>query len=169
MKNFVQKHNYFPLYFNLEDQLIVVFGAGEIAARRVAALARTSCRLTVIAPECCEMMQQLLDEWQERITYKKDVYRSGCLMEEDMAFVFAATDDAAVNEAIYRECRHRDIYVNVATDHRLCDFYFPATVEDEASGLLIAVASTNASSRTHKKVKELRQRIEDGLGRQLTD
>lgn len=160
-----QTHKYFPLYINLEGEHIVIFGAGEVAARRAAALARTSCKLTVIAPECGEKMQRLLDEQKGRITYIKDVYRSGCLMEEDMAFVFAATDDAAVNEAIFRECRHRGIYVNVASDHRLCSFYFPATVEDEESGLLIAVASTNASGHTHKKVKELRRKIERGLGK----
>lgn len=159
----IQTHKYFPLYIKLEGEKIVVFGAGEIAARRAAALARTACELTVIAPECGEEMQRLLDEWRERITYIKDVYRSGSLMEEDMAFVFAATDDAAVNEAIYRECRHRDIHVNVASDHRLCSFYFPATVEDEESGLLIAVASTDASKQTHRQVKELRQKIEDRL------
>ena len=62
----------------------MVFGAGTIAARRVAALAKTPCRLTVIAPECGEGMQALLDQWQDRISYVKDRYRPGCLMEEDM-------------------------------------------------------------------------------------
>ena len=44
--------------------------------------------------------------------------------EEDMDAVIAATDDPTVNEVVYRECRHREIPVNVATDHTLCSFYF---------------------------------------------
>ena len=42
---------YFPFYMRMEDARILVFGAGEIAARRAAMLAKTACRLTVIAPE----------------------------------------------------------------------------------------------------------------------
>lgn len=149
---------YFPLFMRMEGAHVLVFGAGEIAARRVRVLAKTACRLTVIAPECGEEMQRLLDAYGTRISYVAGVYRSGCLVEEDMDFVFAATNDAAVNAAIYRECRHREIHVNVASDHRLCSFYFPATVEKD--GLLIAIASANASEHTHKYVKKMREDIE---------
>ncbi len=159
-----QTYKYFPLFVKLEDAHIVIFGAGTIAAKRAAALAKTSCRLTVIAPECGDGMRELLDRWQERIRYVRDCYRSGCLMDEDMDAVIAATDDPAVNEAIYRECRHREIYVNVATDHRLCSFYFPATVEVPESGLLIAIASGNANAQTHRRVRELREKIEQEFG-----
>lgn len=160
-----QKYKYFPLYVRMEDAHIVIFGAGAIAARRVAALAKTPCRLTVIAPECSEQMQGLLDQWQDRITYVNDRYHPGCLMEEDMDAVIAATDDPAVNEAIYRECRHREIHVNVATDHTLCSFYFPATVEVPDSELLIAIASGKANAQTHQHVRRLREQIEQGFGK----
>lgn len=153
---------YFPFYMRMEGAHVLVFGAGQIAARRVAALVKTACRLTVIAPECGEEMRELLAEYGTCITYVNGVYRSGCLAEENMDFVFAATSDAKVNEAIYRECRHREIPVNVASDHRLCSFYFPATLE--ADGILIAIASADASENTHKEVKELRERIEGVLG-----
>ena len=160
-----QKYKYFPLYVRMEDAHILIFGAGVIAARRVAALAKTTCRLTIIAPECSEQMQELLDQWQDRITYVNDRYHPGCLMEEDMDAVIAATDDPAVNEAIYRECRHREIHVNVATDHTLCSFYFPATVEVPDSELLIAIASGKANAQTHQHVRRLREQIEQGFGK----
>lgn len=80
-----------------------------------------------------------------------------------MDAVIAATDDPAVNEAIYRECRHRDIYVNVASDHTLCSFYFPATLETE-DGLLLAIASGKATDETHRSVKALREKLERELG-----
>lgn len=163
MGNREQVHQYFPFYVKMDDTHIVLFGAGIIAARRAQALVRTTCRMTVIAPECGEEMQALLDSYGDRITYVKDVYRFGCLMEEDMDAVIAATDDPAVNEAIYRECRHRDIYVNVASDHTLCSFYFPATLETE-DGLLLAIASGKATDETHRSVKALREKLERELG-----
>lgn len=151
-------HAYFPFYMRMEGTHVLVFGAGTVAARRVRALAKTACALTVIAPECGEEMRELLDGYGARIHYVRGAYRSGCLSQEDMDFVFAATDDAAVNLAIYRECRHREIPVNVASDHKLCSFYFPATVEKD--GLIVAVASAEASGDTHRAVKEMRERIE---------
>ena len=158
-----QNWQYFPFYVKMDGSHIVIFGAGEIAARRAAALMKTNGSLTVIAPECSEEMKALVDAYGERITYVKDVYRSGCLMEEDMDAVIAATNDPKVNEAIYRECRHRDIYVNVASDHTRCSFYFPATLETE-EGLLVAIASGQATEDTHKSVKALREKLECELG-----
>ena len=158
-----QEHQYFPFYVKVDGSHIVIFGAGTVAARRAAALAKTTCRVTVIAPECSGEMKALLDANEDCMTYVQDVYHFGCLMEEDMDAVIAATNDPKVNEAIYRECRHRDIYVNVASDHTLCSFYFPATVETE-DGLLIAIASGQATDDTHRKVKEMRERLESDLG-----
>ena len=162
MKENEKGYAYFPLFMRMEGAHVLVFGAGEIAARRVEALVRTACALTVIAPECGEKMRGLLAEYGPRITYVEGVYRSGCLVDEDMDYVLAATDDAAVNEAICRECRHREIHVNVASNHRLCSFYFPAVTEHD--GILLAAASGDASGDTHKKVKELRERLETALG-----
>lgn len=158
-----QNWQYFPFYVKMDGAHIVIFGAGVIAARRAQALIKTDCRVTVIAPECGEEMQTLLDSCGDQITYVKDIYHCGCLMEEDMDAVIAATNDPKVNEAIYRECRHRDIYVNVASDHTLCSFYFPATLETE-DGLVLAIASGQATEDTHKAVKSMRERLERELG-----
>ena len=158
-----QTWQYFPFYVKMDGTHIVIFGAGAVAARRAAALLKTTCRLTVMAPECGEEMRALLDAHGDRMTYVQEVYRGGCLMDEDMDAVIAATDDPKVNEAIYRECRHRDIYVNVASDHTLCSFYFPATLETE-DGLLLAIASGQATDETHRKVKEMREKLERELG-----
>lgn len=158
-----QTYQYFPFYVKMDGMHIVIFGAGVVAARRAAALVKTPCRLTVIAPECGEEMKALLAGRGDCITYVKDVYRAGCLMDEDMDAVIAATDDPAVNDAIYRECRHRELYVNVASDHTKCSFYFPATLETE-EGLLLAIASGQATDETHQKVKEMREKLQRELG-----
>ncbi len=158
-----QNYQYFPFYVKVDGAHFVIFGAGEVAARRTEALMKSACAVTVVAPECSREMKTLIDAYGERIRYVKDVYRVGCLMEEDMDAVIAATDDPEVNETIYRECRHRGIHINVASDHTLCSFYFPATVET-ADGLLVAIASGRASEDTHRSVKALREKLECELG-----
>lgn len=158
-----KKVQYFPLYVKMDGAHIVIFGAGDIAARRAESLMRTNCRLTVIAPECGKKVRALIDAYGEQITYVQDIYRRGCLMDENMDAVIAATNDLDVNEAICRECRHRDIYVNVASDHSLCNFYFPAIVETE-DGLLIAIASGDATEQTHQAVRSMREKLERELG-----
>ena len=141
------RYEYFPFYIRMEDQKIVVFGAGTIAARRVGKLLGTKAQITVIAPKLCDEMKHLLAQHPDRLQYMEDRYRPGCLGAENMDFVFALTDDPAVNAAIVRECRHRELLVNNASDHRMCDFYFPATIE--AGELLIAIASTRSGDGTH--------------------
>lgn len=158
-----QNYQYFPFYVKVDGAHFVIFGSGEVAARRTKALMKSACGVTVVAPECCGEMKALLHAYGERINYVKDVYRGGCLMEEDMDAVIAATNDPKVNEAIYRECRHRGIHVNVASDHTLCSFYFPATLET-ADGLLLAIASGQATEHTHSSVKALREKLECELG-----
>ena len=54
------RYEYFPFYIRMEDQKIVVFGAGTIAARRVGKLLGTKAQITVIAPKLCDEMKRLL-------------------------------------------------------------------------------------------------------------
>lgn len=159
-----QRYKYFPLFVKMEGVRVLVFGAGDVATRRVRELAKTTCELTVVAPDCSKEMEELIQQWEGRIQYVNDVYRPGCLMEEDMDLVLALTDDEKVNETIYRECRHRDIKVNVASNHELCSFYFPAIVDVAESELLVAIASADATKETHAKVRALRERLEAELG-----
>ena len=150
---------YFPMFIDLSDKNIVVVGGGNIATRRVKTLLSFTRNIRVIAPKVTmEMMELGKAGYVELLT--RPVKRSDFAMAY---MVIAATNDPAVNEAIYRECRHREILVNVASDHTLCSFYFPATVETE-DGLLLAIASGQATDETHQKVKEMREKLERELG-----
>ena len=45
---------YFPLFVDLEQEKIVVVGAGRIAERRIRTLLSFDARITVLAPEATE-------------------------------------------------------------------------------------------------------------------
>ena len=150
-----EERSFLPLFMKVRGKKAVIFGAGQIAGRRAQVLLRYGVVLQVIAPQCGSEMQELINQYGSGITYEQGSYRPGCLMDEDMDYVFAATDDQTVNEAIGRECRHREILVNVASDQSLCDFYFPGLVELEE--MVIGISSEGVS---HEGVKHLREKLE---------
>ncbi len=160
-------NHYFPIFLNMEGKNIRVFGGGKIAARRVQALVEFGADVCVIAPQIAKELEDLAQIPRKRkepenlaqygqvtLSYRK--YQPGELEEED--FVLAATDDEQVNHAIFQECRHKEIPVNVSSDKEKCDFYFPGIVRD--GDITIGIAS---GGKDHKKVAETAAKIREWL------
>lgn len=157
-------NNFFPVFLDLTDRKVLVYGAGNIAARRVELLLRFGAEITLIAPEIMPKMEEVLQrckmgEFEKSggkvKGVKKDVYRQGTI-SEDVDFVMAATNDPEVNEKIFRECRHRELLVNVITDKEKCNFHFPAVVEKD--NVIIGIAS---GGENHGKVSEIAAKLRD--------
>lgn len=117
----------------------MVIGGGNVALQKAKALLETGARLTVIAKNICACLDslcQLHDIPYTVSTYKKEFIK-------DAILVIAATDDRAVNEAVFRDCRERRILCNVVDVPDLCDFYVPAIVRRGA--LQIAIGTDGYS------------------------
>ena len=149
-------NTYFPLFINIKEKDILVFGGGNIATRRIKAMLPYGACIRIIAPEISEELQQLAEQNGNLILdYRK--YKLSELQKPD--FVLAATNDEKVNQTIFRECRHKGILVNVASNRELCDFYFPGVVQQGD----ITVGIT-ANGKNHKKVAEVTEQIRKLLG-----
>jgi precorrin-2 dehydrogenase/sirohydrochlorin ferrochelatase len=74
---------------------------------------------------------------------------------EDAILVIAATDDRAVNEKVFQDCRARRILCNVVDIPDLCDFYVPAIVK---RGVLQIAIGTDGYSPAY--ASQLRQKLE---------
>ena len=148
------KKPYFPLFVDLTDKQIFVVGAGTIAKRRIRALCRFTDFLTVIAPEVNPELNKMEKEGMIHILRKK--YESRDIYEADM--VIAATNDHKINEDIYRVCKERGIMVNVCSDKKKCDFYFPGLAERED-----VVVGVTANGANHKKAKAVTEKIKEML------
>lgn len=119
----MKNKRYFPLYVDLSDKNVVVVGGGTIATRRVKALLLFTRNITVIAPKMTADLWELGKlgkiQIQPRPVKKSDF---------SMAYmVLAVTNNRELNEEIYHACKEEGIYVNVASDKDLCDFYFPGS------------------------------------------
>lgn len=149
-------NTYFPLFINIKEKDILVFGGGNIATRRIKAMLPYGACIRIVAPEISEELQQLAEQNVNLILdYRK--YKLSELQKPD--FVLAATNDEKVNQTIFRECRHKGILVNVASNRELCDFYFPGVVQQGD----ITVGIT-ANGKNHKKAAEVTEQIRKLLG-----
>lgn len=149
---------YFPLFINIAQKNFYVFGGGQIAARRIRGLLRFGARVTVIAPCIHEEIMDMQSAYAQQLYIEQRSYRMGEIQNECTDYVLAATDDDDVNRSICRECRHKEIPVNNASDSEACDFYFPALIEQE--NLVIGVTSTDGD---HKKVARFSEQLRQGI------
>ena len=144
----MKNKRYFPLYVDLSDKNVVVVGGGTIATRRVKALLLFTRNITVIAPKMTAELGKLGKiQIQPRPVKKSDF---------SMAYmVLAVTNNRELNEEIYHACKEEGIYVNVASDKDLCDFYFPGIcLKDDV------VVGITASGMNHKKARAVREKVQ---------
>lgn len=154
----------FPLFIDLTEKKVVVYGAGVIASRRVETLLAFTSSLTVFAPEASERVQRAAEEGY-LVIGNADAYQEGTI-PADAFMVLAATNDAWVNTQIWKECKEKHILVNVCSDRDLCDFQFPGIAS--RGDLVIGI---NAGGQDHRLAKTWTDKIkkevtEDGFNNQ---
>lgn len=155
----------FPVFIDISNNKIVIVGGGAVAARRVKTLLLFTDEVTVVSPELCDELNSL----PESVHWIAREYGAGAgvdiaLLGADI--VLAATNRREVNEKVYADCRMlekaegRKILVNCADDKTRCDFFFPAVVQlDEIT------VGINSGGRNMKKVREVREKMEETLKR----
>lgn len=135
---------------DLRGKRVLLIGGGCIATRRFLKLyqARPSL-LRVVAKRIQEEIKKVafVTPWIE--LFERD------FQEEDLEgfhMVLAATDDADLNRRIAFLARGRGMWVNVANDRGLSDFFFLATVERPP--LSIGVSSSGTLPAFSSALKE---------------
>ena len=109
----------FPLFIDLTEKKVVVYGAGVIASRRVETLLAFTSSLTVFAPEASERVQRAAEEGY--LVWKREAYQEGTI-PADAFMVLAATNDAWVNTQPWNDCRAKPNLVKVYSDRNLGEF-----------------------------------------------
>ncbi len=144
-----------PIFLDLRDRSVVVIGGGEIAARKIEALLDARARVTVVSPRVVERIQRWVEAGRvhlERRRYERGDLRRACL-------AYCATGDADANRVAREEADAEGVWLNVADDPALCDFFAPAVVR---RGSLSVAISTNGASPA--LAARLREKLEEDLG-----
>ena len=147
---------YYPVFLALRNRKVLVVGGGSIAERKVTGLVQAGACVCVVSPKTTPR----LEGWAAEgcIELKRRVFDSGDI--QGMFLVYAATNDAAVNEAVYVKAESCGILVNVVDDPPHCNFIVPSVAR---RGLLqMAVSTSGAAPALAKRVRrELEERYSD--------
>ncbi|MEA1989231.1 MAG: siroheme synthase CysG [Pseudomonadota bacterium] len=158
--------DYLPIFVNIKNQHCLIIGGGAVAARKADLFIKSGAIVTVIAPELKTEMKHHLSHG--KIVWQMDSF-SEALLENisKPKYVISATDDEAINQAVYHYCQANSIPVNVADQTEYCDFILPAIVD--RSPMTIAVSTGGRSPVLARVMKaRLETMIPAGFGR-LTD
>ncbi|MGH7797909.1 MAG: precorrin-2 dehydrogenase/sirohydrochlorin ferrochelatase family protein [Candidatus Binatia bacterium] len=139
---------YYPIFIDVSRRRCLVIGGGAVAQRRIEGLLAARAIVTVISPTITEALRNLIAQGMLRNVAR--VYKAGDLAGYDLAFV--ATDDRAVNQAIFSDARLRGIWINSADDPENCDFILPAVIR--RGELSIAISTGGASPAATRAVRE---------------
>ena len=153
-----------PIFVKLTGRPCLLVGAGEVALQKIPSLLAAEARLRVIAPGVRSEIDVLAREGRIDVIEREFV-------EADLEAVFlviAATDNPAVNAAVYRAAVERNILCNSVDDPPHCDFYFGSIVT--RGDLQIAISTAGESPALAQRLRrEIDEQVPADLGSWLHD
>ena len=150
--------NYFPVFFDLTRQKVLIVGGGEVALRKISLLERTGASISVVAPQIApELLARaaagtLTAALREFVPADLDGAR----------LVIVATSRRAVNRWIASLSEARGIPVNVVDDREASRFIVPAIIDRDP--VLVAIATGGAAPVLARR---LRERLEALIPRRI--
>jgi precorrin-2 dehydrogenase/sirohydrochlorin ferrochelatase len=144
---------FYPVYLNLAGKRVLVVGGGEVAERKIESLLGTGASIVVVSPDVTSRIQFLATE--KRIELHRRTYKSGDCKGTN--FVFSATDDPAISQAVFRDAHTAGALVNTADQPSLCDFIMPAVVRRGDITIAISTGGTSPglAARLRQKIARL--------------
>jgi uroporphyrin-III C-methyltransferase/precorrin-2 dehydrogenase/sirohydrochlorin ferrochelatase len=147
-----------PIFLNLDGRDCLMVGAGTVALEKIGTLLSTGLRLRIVAPEAIPEIRRMAAsgtvEWIEKDFEPSDL--------GGMILVIAATNDPAVNQAVYHAASEKRVLCNSVDDVPNCDFYFGSVVS--RGDLQIAISTAGQSPAVAQR---LRREIDDQLPEDL--
>ena len=141
----------YPVNLILRGRRCLVVGGGAVAARKVEGLVAAEAVVHVVGVTVADAIKAQPVTWEER------PYRRG--EAADYRLVVTATDDPAVNRAVFEDGEAAGVWVNAADDPANCSVILPAV---SRRGPIVVAVSTGGHSPALSAW--LRRRIDGELG-----
>ncbi len=139
---------YFPVFFDLRGQSVLVVGGGEVALRKVSLLERTGAAITVVSPEAVPELVERSGAGALRLLARE--FEPADL--DGARLVIAATGRRSVNRWIANLSEARGVPVNAVDDLEASRFIVPAIVDRDP--VLVAVTSGGTSPVLARRLRE---------------
>ncbi len=151
---------YFPVFLDGSKINAMVVGGGDVAARKIELLLKTTTNITIMAASVTQSVERLINDNQ--LCWLKHNYKADLLA--NITLVVAATDDTAVNEQVYHEAVAFNILANVVDQPALCTYITPAIID--RSPMIIALSSSGSAPILIRMLREQIEKIlPQGYGR----
>ena len=151
----------FPISLKLQQQSCLIVGGGRIAYRKAVLLVKAGAVIDIISPE---IDANLLDVIQQCGGQHIQARYSASLSLRHYRLVIAATDDQAINQAVFEACEADNVLVNSVDDPPHCRFMVPAIID--RSPLVVSIATNGASPVLSRQIRtQLEASIPHGMGK----
>lgn len=151
---------FFPAMINLDDQDVLVVGAGRVALHKITKLLQFKCKITVVSPSALAEVTELNRAGDINLISRD--YQGADLVNKFMVVV--GVDSLDLQKNIYEECTKRKIMVNCVDSVDYCSFTFPAMICRDDVTISISTGGKAPSAAAY-----LRQSIEKLLPNDLGD
>ncbi|AIQ70672.1 precorrin-2 dehydrogenase/sirohydrochlorin ferrochelatase family protein [Paenibacillus graminis] len=139
---------YLPIMLDVQDQRVVVIGGGAVAERKVGALVEAGAAVVLVSPSLTEALAALAEAG--RLSWISRRYAPGDI--RGAFLVYAASNEAAVNEAVAQEARSLGVPVNVASRSEAGSFITPGVLR--RGRLTVAVSTSGAGPSAAARITE---------------
>jgi uroporphyrin-III C-methyltransferase / precorrin-2 dehydrogenase / sirohydrochlorin ferrochelatase len=140
--------NYFPVFFDLTGQRVLIVGGGEVALRKITLLERTGALITVVAPAIAPELTALAAAGKLKLAIRE--FEPADL--DGARLVIVATSRRAVNRWIAKLSDVRNIPVNVVDDRDASRFIVPAIIDRDP--VLVAISTGGTSPVLARRLRE---------------
>ncbi|MCC7010179.1 MAG: bifunctional precorrin-2 dehydrogenase/sirohydrochlorin ferrochelatase [Acidobacteria bacterium] len=146
-----------PLFLKLAGRSVLVVGGGVVATSKIAALAATGARITVVAPEIAQPIRQSGAALRERPFEERD-------LDGQWLVISAAPPD--VNRVVADAAARRQIFINAVDDPANATAYFGGVVR--RAGVTVAISTDGRAPAIAGLLREgLEALLPDDLDRWL--
>ena len=158
----MEQNELYPIFLKTQQLEILIVGGGFVALEKLTFLLKSSpnSKVTMVSPFFREETLEKIKD--SNIKLIKDRYKDTYLGNKSI--VIATTDKIDVNKQVYKDCKQKNILVNVADNPPYCDFYMGGIV---TKGNVKVAISTNGKSPT--TAKRLRQFFEEVIPENIDD
>lgn len=139
---------YFPIFLNASQINALIIGGGDVAARKIELLLKTTTQLTIVSEALSPTVERLIKN--NNLTWLPHNYQTGLMDNKNL--VIAATDDEAVNAEVSKEATSLNLLVNVVDQPELCSYITPAIID--RSPMIVAISSSGSSPVLVRMLRE---------------
>ncbi len=152
----------YPIFLKVTELNTLIVGGGNVALEKLTFLLKSSpeAKVQMVSPMFRKETIELANKHGvEMFTQNYEVS-----FLENKHIVIATTDLEEVNKQVHKDCKERNILVNLADNPPYCDFYMGGIV---TKGNVKIAISTNGKSPT--MAKRLRQFFEDVIPENINE